>query len=92
MLCEFRHVNFCNGILKEKEMAMYKIIYRDGEFVLNVYSVDQNHLGNISDGVQTIDVTLSGKDESDLFSNCRCWASSNIFGEFTIEKIDEGGS
>jgi hypothetical protein len=67
----------------------YKIVYRDGEFLLNLHSESQNHIANISDGEKSVHVTLLGKDPDDLYANCRSWASTNIRGEFAIERLEQ---
>jgi hypothetical protein len=62
----------------------YRILHSEGELLLNVRSDRQRNLA-LSDGR----VTITGKDENELYSNCRCWASSNIRGEFAIEVMKD---
>jgi hypothetical protein len=68
-------------------MAKYKIMHRDGEFVADLQSDNQKHFANISANDPAVNITLSGKDEDEVYYNCRCWASDNIRGEFAFEKI-----
>jgi hypothetical protein len=69
-------------------MAKYKITHRDGEFVANFHADNQKYFANISTNDPAVNITLSGKDEDEVYNHCRSWASDNIRGEFAFEKID----
>lgn len=66
-------------------MATYKITHRKGHFVITLMSHKNGLRARVIDQTNTLLDILTGKDESDLYDNCRSWASSNIQGEFTIE-------
>lgn len=68
-------------------MVKYKIVHSTGEFSVDISNRNDNCFAKIFDRHALTEMIVQGKDEEDLYWNCRSWASSNIRGEFHFEPV-----
>ena len=66
---------------------MYRITYTKGEILVNVSTTMTGYKAHLTDARNNTDALIAGESEDDIYDKCRCWASSNIFGEFIFEHV-----
>lgn len=70
-------------------MYYFKINHQQGSYTVTLVTVDNTIRAHVLDNNGELKEILTVKEDgSDLFDNCRLWASSNIHGEFSLETLE----
>jgi hypothetical protein len=73
-------------------MLDIEITHSHGKYSLLIFVSPEGLNARIKEGDNVINNVLTGRSEIELLDNCRCWASTNIRGEFQIDRVTRSGT